>query len=60
MTNEKLVEEIYYDAHARGFINILHDHVDKIYKTKKQISHTDAVFAAYDELIKRGIIQVRV
>ncbi len=58
MTNEEYVEEIYYEAHALGFIDLLRETVDSIYKKTQKISHTDAVFVAYDHLIKNGLVVV--
>jgi hypothetical protein len=54
MTNEEHVEEIYYEAHANGFIDSLRDKVNHIIKTVEKISHADAVFMAYDKIIKGG------
>jgi hypothetical protein len=59
MTNEKYVEEIYYEAHTFGFIDLLRETVDNIYKTTQKISHTDAVFKAYEYLYKNGLIIVK-
>lgn len=56
MTNEEYVEEIYYEAHTNGFIDLLRETVDSVYKTTQKITHTDAVFIAYDSLLKAGII----
>jgi hypothetical protein len=58
MTNEEYVEEIYYEAHTFGFIDLLRETVDNIYKTTQKISHTDAVFKAYDYLVKNNLVAI--
>lgn len=56
MTNEEYVEEIYYEAHTNGFIDLLRETVESVYKTTQKITHTDAVFIAYDHLLKTGLV----
>jgi hypothetical protein len=56
MTNEKYVEEIYYEAHELGFIDLLREKVENICRTTHMISHTEAVFKAYEYLCKNGLI----
>jgi hypothetical protein len=52
------VEEIYYEAHTFGFIDLLRETVDNIYKTTQKISHTDAVFKAYEYLVKNDLVVI--
>lgn len=56
MTNEEHMEEIYYEAHTLGFIDQLRQAINDITNTIQKISHNDAVFMAYDNLLKSGVI----
>jgi len=50
MTNEELIEELYYKAHAKGFFHELHDKVLELQKTKNKKYGHELVRVAYDEL----------
>ena len=56
MTNEEHMEEIYYEAHTQGFIDQLRQAINEITNTIQKISHNDAVFMAYDTLLKNGVV----
>ena len=52
MTNEELIEELYYKAHTKGFFNELHEKVNEL-KTKNTFKcRHKMVKTAYDEIKK--------
>lgn len=58
MTNEELIEELYYKAYVKGFFNELHDKVDELRKTKQFKCNYEVVRVAYNELKKIKLSQL--
>jgi len=58
MTNEELIEELYYKAYVKGFFNELHDKVDELRKTKQFKCNHEVVRVAYNELKKIKLSQL--
>lgn len=53
MTNEEITEEIYHDAHKRGFINELRDELDLLRITHPKMDRYDRIHKAYHDIIKK-------
>ena len=52
MTNEEIVEEIYYEAHTEGFIGELHKLIKELTFTHPKLTHNERVEKAY-HIIKK-------
>ena len=50
MSNEKLLEEIYFKAAQKGFFNELHDLVTELRISHPKMSHVDLSQMAYKKL----------
>jgi hypothetical protein len=50
MTNEELIEELYYKAHKKGFFHELHEKVDQLKKVKHFKCNHELVRVAYNEV----------
>jgi len=55
MTNEELVEELYYKAYIKGFFNELHEKVEELNKKNQFKCKHELVRTAYNE-IKQGLV----
>jgi len=49
MTNEEFTEEIYYEAHANGFINELRNKIDELKRSidTHKLPYNEIVYKAY-------------
>ena len=58
MTNEEIVEEIYHEAYALGFIDELREKIDNLKRTIEhhKLSHGELVYKAYYLLKKEEVI----
>jgi hypothetical protein len=52
MTNEELIEEIYYEAHTEGFIGELNDLIREFGFTHPKLTHHERVEKAYNQIKK--------
>ena len=52
MTNEELIEELYYKAHIKGFFNELHDRVKELKNINEIKCRHEMVRTAYNEIKK--------
>jgi hypothetical protein len=57
MTNEELIEELYYKAHVKGFFHELHEKVNELTQNNKYKCKHDLVRTAYNELKKIKLAQ---
>jgi hypothetical protein len=57
MTNEELIEELYYKAYIKGFFDELHDKVLELKQTKQIKCGHEIVRTAYEELKKIKLAQ---
>jgi hypothetical protein len=53
MTNEEFTEEIYYEAFAKGYIDVLRKEIER---TDSNLPYSDRVHTAYYSLKNRGEI----
>lgn len=54
MTNEQIVEEIYYEAHTEGFIDELSKLTKELEYTQPKLTHNERVERAYYMIKKNG------
>jgi hypothetical protein len=47
MTNEEILEEIYFKAHKKGFIDKFREEVDKLKLERSDLSRVDVAQRAY-------------
>jgi hypothetical protein len=52
MTNEEIVEEIYYEAHTEGFISELNNLIRELAFTHPKLTHHERVEKAYHQIKK--------
>lgn len=53
MSNEEITEEIYYYAHANGFVDELNQRVNKLRHTEPNKTLHDRVYNAYTRIIEK-------
>jgi hypothetical protein len=52
MTNEELLEELYYEVHNKGLIDQFRQEIDSLKVVRQNLTHLELAEVAYEKIVK--------